>query len=67
MESELDHVFVGFSDQDPIPDEAEADGWHWIALDELRTRLEERPCEFSVWLRKALDQFETPPVIVASE
>jgi isopentenyl-diphosphate delta-isomerase len=51
VEHEFDHVFVGEYADDPAPDEAEVEGWKWIALDDLRGELARAPEAYSAWLR----------------
>jgi len=54
IEHEYDHVFIGEFDGVFVPDAAEVEDWKWIALDELRRELLERPDEYTYWLRVAL-------------
>jgi isopentenyl-diphosphate delta-isomerase len=54
IEWELDHLFVGVHDDDPIPNEAEVEGWQWIGMGELRARMEARPADFTYWFKVAL-------------
>ncbi len=55
IEHEYDCVFVGEFDGAFVPDESEVADWKWIALDELRRDLRERPDEYTYWLRAALE------------
>jgi isopentenyl-diphosphate Delta-isomerase len=50
-EHEFDHVFVGYSDQNPNPDPAEVMDWRWIGRNELLERLNTHPEEFTAWFR----------------
>ena len=42
-EHELDHVFVGTLDRDPVPNPEEVAGWRWIAPAQLREELATNP------------------------
>lgn len=48
-ERELDHVLIGRSDADPIPNPHEADGWRWISPDALDAELAAHPERFTPW------------------
>lgn len=54
-EHEIDHVFVGRTDEDPDPDPAEVDAWRWVSVGEIRTELEEAPALFTPWFAPALE------------
>jgi isopentenyl-diphosphate delta-isomerase len=48
-EHELDHVFVGYSDADPIPDPGEVSEWRRITPHELLGEMSADPAAFTVW------------------
>jgi isopentenyl-diphosphate delta-isomerase len=52
-EHELDHVFVGRTDQEPVPDPGEVEGWRWSEVDQVAREVEEHPERFTVWFRIA--------------
>lgn len=54
-EWEYDHVLVGRYDDAPDPDTSEVEDWRWMGVDELRAQVDERPEEFTYWLRVAVD------------
>jgi isopentenyl-diphosphate Delta-isomerase len=49
VENELDHVFVGTTDAEPMPDPREVDAWRWIDPTDLRRELAEHPETFTAW------------------
>jgi isopentenyl-diphosphate delta-isomerase len=51
VEHELDHVFVGSSDQVPMPDPSEVFQYRYVSPDELREEVESKPEIFSYWFR----------------
>jgi isopentenyl-diphosphate delta-isomerase len=56
-EHELDHVFVGVADGDPLPDPAEVAEWRWIEISELERELKEQPQRFTAWFPIAFGKF----------
>lgn len=54
-EHELDHVFLGFHEEDPQADPAEVSEWKWQPLDTVLQDLRENPQDFTPWFEKALE------------
>ncbi|MDO8579065.1 MAG: isopentenyl-diphosphate Delta-isomerase [Dehalococcoidales bacterium] len=52
IENEFDHVFFGFSKQNPKPNSDEVSDWKWIAMEDLKEQLTRNPEEYSPWLRQ---------------
>ncbi len=50
-EHELDHVFFGVTDREPVPDPEEVSAWRWMGVDDLNDELKKDPEQFTVWLR----------------
>lgn len=50
-EHELDYVYVGYSDAEPILNLEEADAFEWISMENLRKMLDEKPEKFTVWFK----------------
>jgi len=55
VEHELDHVFVGRSDRDPVPDPNEVAGWRRVSIAELRDELRRFPERFTAWFAPSLE------------
>lgn len=51
IENEFDHVFFGFSNQDPVPNSNEVSAWRWANVRQLRQELKTCPDEYTVWLQ----------------
>lgn len=51
IENELDHVLVGFSDDEPKPDREEASAWRWISPTDLKSEIAANPADFTEWLK----------------
>jgi isopentenyl-diphosphate delta-isomerase len=50
VEHEYDHVFVGYSDEDPVPNPHHVAAWRRVPFDRLTSELAERPDDFTAWL-----------------
>lgn len=51
IEHELDHVFVGITDDIPNPNPEEVSEWRMISTTELENELRENPESFSEWFK----------------
>lgn len=56
-EHELDHVLVGVSDEDPVPNPNEAQDYRWITLVNLEKEIEEKPNDFTFWFKKIIAEY----------
>ncbi|WP_412060155.1 isopentenyl-diphosphate Delta-isomerase [Rubrivirga sp. IMCC45206] len=56
VEHELDHVFVGRFDGEPIPAAAEVSGWRWVDAADLRSDLRANPDRYTAWFRILCDE-----------
>jgi isopentenyl-diphosphate Delta-isomerase len=65
-EHELDHVLVGRSDAIPRPMPDEVMDWGYFAVQWIWKRLGERPDEFTVWFRIAMEELARRSLIAAS-
>jgi isopentenyl-diphosphate Delta-isomerase len=50
-ENELDHIFIGFTDEMPEPDPEEAASWKYAAPSDILTEMEQHPEIYTVWFR----------------
>jgi isopentenyl-diphosphate delta-isomerase len=64
-EHELDHVFVGSSDDDPVPDPREVSEWRRAEPDALRRAVAGAPHEYTAWLPLALDRLRAEGALPA--
>lgn len=51
IEHEVDHVFIGYSDQLPQPDEQEVCDWSYVSMSEISKNLELQPENYTHWFR----------------
>jgi len=56
MEYEYDHVFVGYTDAEPVPNILEVQNYKWIAPEELLKQVAAQPQDFTYWFRVALEK-----------
>ncbi|GAA4146058.1 isopentenyl-diphosphate Delta-isomerase [Sphingobacterium kyonggiense] len=55
-EHELDHVFVGYSDQNPLPNDDEVQDYKWMNPTEILSDINENPSLYTVWFKQALPE-----------
>jgi isopentenyl-diphosphate Delta-isomerase len=55
IEHELDHIFVGKSDDTPSPNPDEVSEYCWINFQDLATLIIQDPERYTFWLRKILE------------
>ena len=54
VEHEVDHVFVGYSDVNPVPDLSELSAFKWMKVDLLYEEMRKNPDGFTYWFAPAL-------------
>jgi isopentenyl-diphosphate Delta-isomerase len=54
VEHELDHVFLGETEEDPRVDPEEVGEWRWTSIAELRAEMLAEPDRFTAWFHIAL-------------
>ena len=57
VEYELDQVYIGYYEPDPIPNPDEVGDWKWIDIEFLKKDLKESPSKYVYWLKAAFDEF----------
>jgi isopentenyl-diphosphate delta-isomerase len=50
-EHELDHVLIGYSDENPILNPEEAKDYRWINWTDLLGEIESNPQNFTIWFK----------------
>jgi isopentenyl-diphosphate delta-isomerase len=56
-EHELDHVFVGYCETEPVINTDEVDSWKWISIDDLKKDMSEHPDDYTVWFKIIFEKF----------
>jgi isopentenyl-diphosphate delta-isomerase len=57
-EHEYDHVYVGISDDLPVPDAAEVKNWQYVNLKKLEANIVEHPEIYTEWLKICLPRLK---------
>ncbi len=56
IEHEYDHVFIGFTDTDPILNPSEAADFKWWSVEQIATDISVHPARYTYWFKAALPQ-----------
>ena len=56
IENELDHVYIGFSDQTPKPNPLEVGDYRFINSSDLAEEIKEKPHNFTPWFKICVDK-----------
>ena len=56
-EHELDHVMLGYSDEDPKINTDEVESFKWMSLEALKKDLVKNPDDYTVWFAIIFDRF----------
>lgn len=62
-EHEYDHVFIGFSNQLPKPNNDEVTEWKYMALPEIDSVIESQSNSFTVWFQLMFAQLKRNSVL----
>ena len=54
IEHEFDHVFIGFTDQEPRINEQEVQAFQWLSIDQLKADVKLNPEKYTYWFRTAM-------------
>ena len=58
-EHEFDHVFIGISDDTPVPNPEEVAGWKYIDTDALALEIKTTPEIFTEWFKICINQWHS--------
>jgi len=64
IEHEIDHVFIGITDELPIINSEEAEDWKYISESELSRELNKEPEKFTSWFKLIFEKMEKEPVFI---
>ena len=56
-EHELDHVMIGFYNGEPQINPEEVEAWKWMAIDDVKSDMEQHPELYTIWTRIIFDEF----------
>jgi isopentenyl-diphosphate delta-isomerase len=61
-EHELDHVFAGHYEGEPLVNPMEVQSWKWIEPFQLKKEMEAHPEMYTYWLKMALEKIKFTPI-----
>jgi isopentenyl-diphosphate delta-isomerase len=56
-EHELDHVMIGYYNENPVINPEEVEDWKWMRIEAVKTDMEVHPHHYTVWFRIIFDEF----------
>lgn len=56
-EHELDHVMIGYYNEDPVINTEEAESWKWMSIEDVKKDMQLFPEIYTVWFRIIFDEF----------
>ena len=56
-EHELDHVMIGYSNDEPKINPEEVQSWKWMKIEEVKNDMEIHPEIYTVWFKIIFDKF----------
>ena len=57
-EHELDHVLLGYFNDEPVLNTDEVEAWKWESLDAIEKDMEEQPDTYTAWFKIVFPQFK---------
>jgi isopentenyldiphosphate isomerase len=56
-EHELDHVMIGYSNEEPRINSDEVESWKWMSIESIKEDMRANPSVYTVWFRIIFDEF----------
>lgn len=56
-EHELDHVMVGYSNQEPNINREEVEAWKWMSLEAIKQDMKDHPESYTAWFKIIFEKF----------
>lgn len=56
IEHELDYVFIGYSNQDPVLNKDEVQDYKWMYIDEILSDIKNNPSHYTIWFKQAFPE-----------
>src|SRR5690554_7575142 len=57
IENELDHVFVGRFNGEPVPNPEEVEDYRYIRIEDLKEEIKKEPQNYTVWFKKIVEEY----------
>jgi isopentenyl-diphosphate Delta-isomerase len=58
IENEIDHIFVGQHDSEPVLNPVEASDWKWMTVDKIKSDIIVNPDDYTYWFKIAMNKAE---------
>jgi isopentenyl-diphosphate delta-isomerase len=59
VEHELDHVLIGFTDDEPRVNPDEVSDYKWMAMHEIEEDIEKNPGHYTAWFKKIILEYKS--------
>lgn len=56
-EHELDHVMIGYYNEEPIINDDEVESWKWMSIDAIKNDMIANPDVYTVWFKIIFEEF----------
>ena len=56
-EHELDHVMVGYFNDEPTINPEEVESWKWMNIDDIKSDMKKNPEIYTIWFKIIFDEF----------
>lgn len=56
-EHELDHVMIGYTNEEPKINPEEVESWKWMKIEDVKKDIENQPEIYTVWFKIIFDKF----------
>ncbi len=56
-EHELDHVMIGYYDEEPTINPEEVENWKWMTIEDVQNDMQIHPQIYTVWFKIIFDKF----------
>ena len=56
-EHELDHVMIGYYNENPEINKEEVEAWKWMKIEDVKTDIQKQPEIYTVWFKIIFDEF----------
>ena len=56
-EHELDHVMIGYFDNDPKINLEEVENWKWMSIEDIKIDMKINPETYTIWFKIIFDEF----------
>ena len=56
-EHELDHVMIGYSNENPVINKEEVESWKWMSIEVIKEDMTANPNDYTVWFKIIFDEF----------